>query len=77
VNDLWVIKFKAEGPGPDAATRVRNLLKIALRSIGLRAVSVAIAAEEPGAAGRPSGRGRSRKRASGDENASGGEIGCA
>ena len=34
------VTFRAEGPGPSLAIRVRQFLKVALRRFGLRAVSI-------------------------------------
>lgn len=38
--DEILVRLRAEGPGPDAAVRLRRWLKQALRTAGLRAVSV-------------------------------------
>lgn len=80
MKDEWIIRFRPEGPGPaDTAIRIRQLLKHALRTLNLRAVSVAIApamaaatsVKPRGAAGRPSGRSRSRTSPRGAGNAAG------
>jgi hypothetical protein len=36
----WVVQFRSNSDGPPAELRLRRLLKLALRSFGLRAVSV-------------------------------------
>jgi hypothetical protein len=41
----WPLTFRAVGPGPEPAIRVRRLLKAALRSYGLRCISLADHAE--------------------------------
>lgn len=42
------VTFRAEGPGPSLAIRVRHMLKLALRACGLRCVSVnKLKAHEP------------------------------
>ncbi|HEY8669056.1 MAG TPA: hypothetical protein VIL86_20570, partial [Tepidisphaeraceae bacterium] len=37
---LWTLTLRPEGDGPPEACRVRRLLKLALRSCGLRCIDV-------------------------------------
>jgi hypothetical protein len=37
----WRLTFRPEGDGPETAIRIKKLLKIALRSCGLRCTDVA------------------------------------
>jgi len=56
-EDVWVLVFRAEGPGPSTTIRVRRLLKAALRSFGLRCTRHC----GPDAAGLPRSIGLERK----------------
>jgi hypothetical protein len=62
VTDSWVITFVPSGGGPPMSNRVKSLLKIALRSLGLRATAVTIASPTAGrgTSGRASTRPRSQ-----------------
>ena len=54
----WIITVEATGPGPPEQVRIRRLLKVALRTFGLRCLSIGTAATDKGDHGAGLSEGR-------------------